>query len=123
MHSPCRKRARPVARSSGEGPKRVPSVAFVISRSTFSTDGVDLSAQYIVNHNLAPVMSVSFGQCESDMGSTENAFFNNLWAQAAAQGISVYRQGEQERGKLLTRFKAEITCTGTETSLMVSSPS
>jgi len=27
----------------------------------------------------------------------------------AAQGISVYRQGEEERGKLLSRFKAEIT--------------
>jgi pseudomonalisin len=66
------------------------SIQFVVSRSTFSTDGVDLSAQYIVNHNLAPVMSVSFGQCESEMGTSENAFFNNLWAQAAAQGISVF---------------------------------
>jgi len=27
----------------------------------------------------------------------------------AARGISVYRQGEEERGKLLSRFKAEIT--------------
>ncbi len=27
----------------------------------------------------------------------------------AARGISVYRQGEEERGKLLARFKAEIT--------------
>lgn len=27
----------------------------------------------------------------------------------AAQGISVYRQGDEERGKLLARFKAEIT--------------
>ncbi len=27
----------------------------------------------------------------------------------AAQGISLYRQGEEERGKLLSRFKAEIT--------------
>jgi pseudomonalisin len=65
------------------------SIKFVTSKSTNTTDGVDLSAQYIVKNNLAPVMSLSFGSCESDMGATENAFYNNLWAQAAAQGITV----------------------------------
>ncbi|WP_460594817.1 protease pro-enzyme activation domain-containing protein [Geomonas sp. Red276] len=65
------------------------TIKFVTSKSTNSTDGVDLSAQYIVANNLAPVMTVSFGSCESDMGSTENAFYNNLWAQAASQGITV----------------------------------
>lgn len=64
------------------------TVKFVASKSTSSTDGVDLSAQYIVNNNLADVMSTSFGQCESSMGSTENAFYNNLWSQAASQGIT-----------------------------------
>ncbi|HEX7139906.1 MAG TPA: protease pro-enzyme activation domain-containing protein, partial [Vicinamibacterales bacterium] len=57
------------------------TVKFVISASTQTTDGVDLSAQYIVNNNLAPVMSTSFGQCESSMGTTENNFYNNLWSQ------------------------------------------
>lgn len=66
------------------------TVKFVISKSTSSTDGVDLSAQYIVNNNLAPVMTTSFGQCESSMGTTEVAFYNNLWSQAAAQGISSF---------------------------------
>jgi len=64
------------------------TVKFVASKSTSTTDGVDLSAQYIVNNNLADVMSTSFGQCESSMGSTENAFYNNLWSQAASQGIT-----------------------------------
>jgi subtilase family serine protease len=64
------------------------TVKFVASKSTSSTDGVDLSAQYIVNNNLADVMSTSFGQCEASMGSTETAFYNNLWSQAAAQGIT-----------------------------------
>jgi hypothetical protein len=64
------------------------TIRFVVSASTASTDGADLSAQYIVNHNLAPVMSTSFGQCETQMGATERAFFRNLWAQAAVQGIS-----------------------------------
>jgi uncharacterized membrane protein len=63
-------------------------VDFVVSASTKTTDGVDLSAQYIVSHNVAPVMSTSFGSCEQDMGSTELSFYNNLWQQAAAQGIT-----------------------------------
>ncbi len=65
------------------------AVRLVVSASTSTTDGVDLSAQYIVSHNLAPVASVSFGSCEQYMGSAERAFYNNLWQQAAAQGITV----------------------------------
>jgi subtilase family serine protease len=63
---------------------------FVVSKSTSTTDGVDLSAQYIVSHNLAPVMSTSFGQCEKNMGTAENAFYKNLWSQAATQGITAF---------------------------------
>jgi len=66
------------------------SVKFVVSKSTSSTDGVDLSAQYIVNNNLTDVMSTSFGQCESAMGSSENTFYNNLWSQAASEGITSF---------------------------------
>lgn len=65
------------------------NINVVVSASTATTDGVDLSSAYIVDHNLAPVMSVSFGACETDLGVSENAFFNSLWQQAAAQGISV----------------------------------
>ena len=66
------------------------TIKFVISKSTASTDGVDLSAQYIVSHNLAPVMSTSFGQCEKNLGTAGNAFFNNLYKQAASQGITAF---------------------------------
>jgi pseudomonalisin len=66
------------------------TIKFVVSKSTNSSDGVDLSAQYIVNHNLAPVMSTSFGLCEAALGSSGNAFLNSLWQQAAAEGITVF---------------------------------
>lgn len=66
------------------------SIKFVVSASTNSSDGVDLSAQYIVNHNLAPVMSTSFGLCEANLGSAGNSFLNGLWQQAAAQGITAF---------------------------------
>jgi len=66
------------------------TVKFVVSASTNSSDGVYLSAQYIVNHNVAPVMTTSFGLCEASLGSSGNAFINSLWQQAAAQGITVF---------------------------------
>jgi pseudomonalisin len=66
------------------------TIKLVVSKSTNSSDGVDLSAQYIVNHNLAPVMSMSFGLCEAALGSAGNGFLNSLWQQAAAQGITVF---------------------------------
>ena len=64
------------------------TIKFVVSASTNTTDGVDLSAEYIVDNDLAPVMSTSFGECESQLGAAENAFYNNLWAQAAAEGMT-----------------------------------
>jgi pseudomonalisin len=66
------------------------TVKFVVSASTNASDGTYLSAQYIVNHNLAPVMSMSFGLCEAALGASGNSFINSLWRQAAAQGISVF---------------------------------
>ena len=65
------------------------TIDFVVSASTESTLGVDLSALYIVDNNLAPVLSESYGICEANLGSTGNAFYNSLWQQAAAQGITV----------------------------------
>jgi subtilase family serine protease len=66
------------------------AIKFVVSKSTNSSDGSYLSAQYIVNHNLAPVMSMSFGICEAALGSSGNSFINSLWQQAASQGITVF---------------------------------
>jgi hypothetical protein len=65
------------------------AIKFVLSASTSASQGVDLSALYIVEHNLAGVISESYGECELGLGSTGNSFFNNLWEQASAQGITV----------------------------------
>jgi subtilase family serine protease len=66
------------------------TIIFVTSPSGAVTDGVDLSSQYIVDNNLAPVMSLSYGECEQDLGSAGNLFYNNLWHQAASQGMTVF---------------------------------
>ncbi len=41
------------------------TVDLVVSASTSSTDGVDLSEVYIINHNLGNIMTESFGSCEA----------------------------------------------------------
>ena len=66
------------------------SIQVVVSASTKTTDGVALSAQYIVNQSLAPVVSVSFGNCESALGRAGNQFWNTVWQQAASEGMSVF---------------------------------
>jgi subtilase family serine protease len=65
------------------------TIKFVVSASTPASAGIDLSALYIVEHNFAAVMSESYGACENVLGPAGNAFYSNLWEQAAAQGISV----------------------------------
>jgi pseudomonalisin len=66
------------------------NIKFVVSKSTNSTDGTYLSAQYIVSHDVAPILTMSFGLCEASLGSSGNAFINSLWQQAAAEGITVF---------------------------------
>jgi subtilase family serine protease len=60
----------------------------VVSQSTATTDGIDLSEQYIIDNNFADVMSESFGGCEAGVTSSEAAGILALAQQAATQGIT-----------------------------------
>ena len=66
------------------------TIKLVITGSTFTSDGSDLSLAYIVDHRVAPILSSSFGQCEEFLGPSGNAFFNATYEQAAAEGITVF---------------------------------
>jgi hypothetical protein len=65
-------------------------IELVASATTANTDGALLSAEYIVQNDVAPIMSMSFSACEVLMSASENQFFSNLWSQAASEGISVF---------------------------------
>ncbi len=67
------------------------TVDLVVSQDSLSigTAGIDLSAIYIIDNNIAPIMSESFGSCEADLGVSGEQFYNQLWQQASAQGITV----------------------------------
>ena len=69
-------------------------IIFVTSQTTQANvtqviGGVDLSALYIVDNNIAPILSESYGLCEPFILTAGNAFYNALWQQAAAEGITV----------------------------------
>jgi hypothetical protein len=67
------------------------TIDLVVSQpsDTIGAFGTDLSSIYIIDNNIAPIMSESFGDCEFDLGTTGNQFYYFLWEQAAAQGITV----------------------------------
>jgi hypothetical protein len=59
-----------------------------MSCATASTYGIFLSAEAVIENNLATTMSLSYGNTEVGDAST-NTFLSNLWEQAAAQGQTV----------------------------------
>ncbi len=73
-------------------------VDFLACATTSTTAGVDLAAIYAVDHLAKSIssFSLSYGVCELGLAEGEfggifqtNAFYNNLWQQAVAQGQTV----------------------------------
>ena len=54
-----------------------------------STNGVLDALKYAVDQKLAPVISMSYGTCETGLGSSNYQSLNGILAQAATQGQSV----------------------------------
>jgi hypothetical protein len=66
------------------------TINYVIGATTSVTDGVDIAASYAIDNVTAPILSLSFGLCEANVSDTEAAFYDELWQQAAAQGMTVF---------------------------------
>jgi subtilase family serine protease len=64
------------------------TIDLVIAADTSVETGLVLAAERAVYSNIAPVISISFGQCETTLGAS-NSLWSGLWEQAAAQGITV----------------------------------
>jgi large repetitive protein len=65
------------------------TINLVVAGSTDTTSGVDLAAAYAIDNEVSPILTYTYGSCEQALGSTGNAFYNALWQQAAAEGITV----------------------------------
>jgi len=75
---------------SGAVAKAAKIVLVTSGYKSASDDQLWDSADYVINHNTAPVMNVSYGECEMGMGSAGNAAYYAHWQTAAAQGIAVF---------------------------------
>lgn len=78
-----------VQRAGGVAPGA--DLLLVVSSSSGTDDGIGADAQYLIQSSPAPaqIIDISFGDCESDAGIAGVSYWNNLFAQAAAEGISV----------------------------------
>ena len=65
-------------------------VVLYTSAGTALAEGLALAAYRAVEDDLAGVVSVSYGECEKQLGQGGNAFWSALWQQAAAQGQTVF---------------------------------
>ncbi len=66
-----------------------PSTAGETNLPSGDTFGGDYAAYYAVNTLNDPILTDSYGACELALGTAANAFYNTLWQQADAQGITV----------------------------------
>jgi len=64
------------------------TVVLYTSGNSALTSGLYTAATRAVDDDTADVLSMSYGECEANIGSA-NQFFNQLWQQAAAQGQTV----------------------------------
>jgi len=65
-------------------------VTLVVSATTNTTDGIDLSENYIIENNFADVMTESFSACELYATDAQLAGATAMAEQAAAQGITYF---------------------------------
>jgi hypothetical protein len=87
-------------------------VDFVVSATTNTTDGIDLSELYIIDNNIAPVMTESFGSCEAGHNSAEAQSIEALAEQAAAQGITYMVSAGDAGAEGCDDFNTETVASG-----------
>ena len=70
-----------------------PSAAIVMAScaDTGTTFGGLIAAQNLINSSAPPpIMSISYGECETRNGAAANAAYNSAYQQAVAEGISIF---------------------------------
>ena len=66
------------------------TIDLVVTANTNAMPGILASALYIVDNAVSSIVSTSFLSCEAADSSATQLFWNNIWRQAAAQGMSVF---------------------------------
>jgi hypothetical protein len=107
--------------AGGVAPGATIDVVVSEDSQSIGVSGIDLSAIYIIDNNLAPIMSESFGACEPSLTATGEKFYNDLWEQASAQGITVILSSG-DSGPDSCDQGADFATTGLSVSGLASTP-
>ena len=75
---------------SGSIAKNAQIILVTSAAQSISDDPIYDSANYVVEHQTAPVLNVSYGECELGEGTAGNVGYYNLWSTAASEGIAVF---------------------------------
>jgi len=71
-------------------------ILVVASKGTATSSGGLLSISYIIDNEVAPIMSGSYGECEAGLAKSGNANLNAIYQQGSAEGISIFESaGDQ----------------------------
>src|SRR5215467_7936665 len=99
------------------------TIKLVVSEPTLTAQGIDLSALYIVDNNIADVVSESFGICEPGLLAAGNQFYNAIWEEAASQGTTVMVSAGDDGSAGCDDFTSEAVATaGLAVSGIASTP-
>jgi subtilase family serine protease len=55
----------------------------------YASPDLNSAIEAAIDANVVDIFSLSFGECEQDMSTSDNEAISGLWSQAAAQGIAV----------------------------------
>lgn len=64
------------------------TVLLVVGNSTTGNGVID-ATEYVIDNDTAPILSMSYAECEQSLTPAEFATYSSLFAQAAAQGITL----------------------------------
>jgi len=94
-------------------------VVLVADVNNATTNGLVTSVQYITENEVAPIMTMSYGECELINGTSNNSLFNSIFQQAATAGISSFVAAGDSGSAVCTRQSGTVPY-GDQYGLMVS---
>jgi Pro-kumamolisin, activation domain/Bacterial Ig-like domain (group 3) len=108
--------------SGGVAPGATINVVVSEDSQSIGVAGIDLSAIYIIDNNFASILSESFGACEPHLTAPGAQFYDTLWQQASAQGITVILSSGDSGSDSCDQGNGDFGTTGLSVSGLASTP-
>jgi hypothetical protein len=99
-----------------------PSAAIVMATCANNPDGLLIAVTNLINSASPPaIVSISYGDCETDNGAASNAAYNAIYQQGVAEGTSIFvSTGDQDAG--VCDFNSSVITHGISVNALASTP-